>query len=203
MLAKIISYAPTRIEAIDILANGLDEYVIEGVQHNARLVNAVLRHPSFRAGDTPTSFLPRHIPKFTGVQLTDGQEEDLAVAVALISRTRESYLEQPPISPKSAPVVVRLGGMFGKAFSVTVDDGSTATVQRLATTDAASGESVSEGAGRAVAVDRLQYDPDHCLARISLDGDDRAVQVRPSVSHVCTYMCILHVFEFRTNIPCE
>jgi acetyl/propionyl-CoA carboxylase alpha subunit len=185
MLAKIISYAPTRLEAIDILADGLDEYVIEGVQHNARLVNAVLRHPSFRAGDTPTSFLPRHIPKFTGVQLADGEEEELAVSVALISGAREALLQQPPPSAAPAaaprPVVVRLGGMFGsKAYSVTMaDDGTTrATVRRLATTDPESGEAVSsEGVGRVVAVDALTYDPTRCLARVSLDGDDRAIQV--------------------------
>ncbi|MGK3759963.1 MAG: acetyl/propionyl-CoA carboxylase alpha subunit, partial [Bacillariaceae sp.] len=42
MLSKIISYAPTRDEAIKVLSDGLDSYVIEGVRHNARLVNAVL-----------------------------------------------------------------------------------------------------------------------------------------------------------------
>ena len=42
MLSKIISYAPTRDEAIKVLSDGLDAYVIEGVRHNARLVNAVL-----------------------------------------------------------------------------------------------------------------------------------------------------------------
>lgn len=180
MLSKIISYAPTRLEAIDILADGLDEYVIEGVQHNARLVNAVLRHPSFRAGDTPTSFLPRHIPKFYGVQLSEPEEEELAVAVALVSKSRASLLQQPPIVADSAPSVVRLGGMFGKAFAVTVGDGdssSTATVQRLATTDAESGESVTEGAVRAVAVGGFGYVPNSCVARVSLDGDDRVVQV--------------------------
>lgn len=191
MLSKIISYAPTRGEAIDTLANGLDEYVIEGVQHNARLVNAVLRHPSFRAGDTPTSFLPRHIPKFIGVQLSDPEEEELAVAVAFIAKARQEYLQKPPIVnwSSSPSVVVRLGGMFGdKAFSVTTmmndDNGSTATrrvtVQRLTSTDGEDSKVVSGGSmGRVVRVDKaLQYDPEHCLARISLDGDDRAIQVR-------------------------
>jgi propionyl-CoA carboxylase alpha chain len=48
MLSKIISYAPTRDEAIKVLSDGLDAYVIEGVRHNARLVNAVLVSSVFR-----------------------------------------------------------------------------------------------------------------------------------------------------------
>jgi len=122
MLSKVISYAPTRQEAIDILADGLDNYVIEGVQHNARLVNAVLRHPAFQAGETPTSFLTTHMSDFNGVKLSDAEAEEMAVAVGLICLTRESYLERPPVVPAFSPVIVRLGGMFGSAFEVNYDE---------------------------------------------------------------------------------
>lgn len=170
MLSKIIAYAPTRLEAINKLADGLDQYVIEGVQHNARLCNAVLRHPSFQAGDTPTSFLPRHIPEFTGVQLTDAQEEELAVAVALIGLTRESFLERPPVVPAFSPVVVRLRGMFGDAFAVSLGDDKTAKVTKL------SGEEA--GVEREIKIDSLKYDPERYQARVSIDGDARTIQVR-------------------------
>eukprot|EP00529_Nitzschia_sp_RCC80_P010141 CAMPEP_0113448112 /NCGR_PEP_ID=MMETSP0014_2-20120614/4595_1 /TAXON_ID=2857 /ORGANISM="Nitzschia sp." /LENGTH=766 /DNA_ID=CAMNT_0000339307 /DNA_START=321 /DNA_END=2621 /DNA_ORIENTATION=- /assembly_acc=CAM_ASM_000159 len=175
MLAKIISYAPTREQAIDVLAEGLDAYVIEGVQHNARLINAVLRHPSFRAGDTPTSFLPTHIPKFEGVQLTDSQEEELAVSVALISKKREATLNRPPVGKDSSPVVVRLGGLFGKAFEVMVGDDGKATVQRLATPLEEDGTSSTEK--REVAIDSVDYEPKDLLAEVSLDGENRILQV--------------------------
>jgi propionyl-CoA carboxylase alpha chain len=168
MLAKIISYAPTRDEAIDILANGLDEYVIEGVQHNARLCNAVLRHPAFRAGNTPTSFLPTHIPKFEGVQLTEGQEGELAVAVALISKARESTYQLPPVVAKNTEIIVRLGGLFGKAFSVRLGDGR-ASVMEISQ----NGDYIK----REIVVDNIFLDPDNCIAHVSLDGTDRAVQV--------------------------
>jgi propionyl-CoA carboxylase alpha chain len=175
MLAKIISYAPTRQEAIDVLAEGLDAYVIEGVQHNARLVNAVLRHPSFRAGDTPTSFLPTHIPKFEGVRLSDGQEEELAVSVALISKTREASLKRPPIGGASKPVVVRLGGLFGKAFEVSLGEDGKATVQRLSTPLEEDG--TASMVKREVVVDSVDYNPKDLLAEVSLDGDNRILQV--------------------------
>ncbi|KAL3910249.1 MAG: hypothetical protein SGILL_007766 [Bacillariaceae sp.] len=171
MLSKIISYAPTRDEAIDILANGLDNYVIEGVQHNARLVNAVLRHPVFRSGDTPTSFLPTHIPKFEGVQLTPSQEEELAVAIALISKERESVLEQPPITTESdSTMIVRLGGLFSKAFSVTLEGGNSAVVAGLS-------EDGTEMESRRIHVDGLALDPPNCMAHVGLDGTDRAIQI--------------------------
>lgn len=171
MLSKIISFAPTREEAIDILADGLDNYVIEGVQHNARLVNAVLRHPVFRAGNTPTSFLPTHIPKFEGVELTSSQEEELAVAIALISKDRESVLQRPPVSSSSdSPIIVRLGGLFGKAFSVKLKEDSNVAV----VTELSQNGTESE---RQVTVDSLRSDPDNCLAHVSLDGSDRAIQV--------------------------
>jgi len=169
MLSKIISYAPTRDEAIDILADGLDRYVIEGVQHNARLVNAVLRHPAFRAGETPTSFLPTHIPKFEGVQLTSSQEEELAVSIALISKARQSVLEQPPVTSGDSPVIVRLGGMFGKALSVSLHDDKRASVSTISV----DGDSVT----RDIAVDKCELDPENCLAHVALDGTDRAIQV--------------------------
>ena len=167
MLSKIISYAPTRDEAIDILADGLDRYVIEGVQHNARLVNAVLRHPAFRAGETPTSFLPTHIPKFEGVQLTDSQQEELAVAIALISKSRESILDRPPVSPDDSPMVVRLGGLFAPGFSVSFGDDNSATVTALD----------GDGIPREIEIDSLFLDPDNCLAHVTLDGTERSIQV--------------------------
>ena len=175
MLSKIISYAPTRQEAIDILANGLDEYVIEGVQHNARLINAVLRHPSFQAGDTPTSFLPNHLPHFQGVQLSNSQEEELAVAASLIELTRESFLERPPVVPAYSPLIVRLGGMFGVAFQVELGDDKKAVVTKLATED----DDVT-GKARTIEIGALKYSPETYVAKVSLDGSERSIQVRMS-----------------------
>lgn len=192
MLAKIISYAPTRQGAIDKLADGLDKYVIEGVQHNARLCNAVLRHPEFAAGNTPTSFLPRNIPEFTGVQLSPSQEEEMAVAVAMVGLTREAYLQRPPIVPEdSSPVVVRLGGMFGEAFAVSLVDTTTAKVQKI------SGE--APGAERLVKIDAWEYEPDNYQAHIGLDGVQRTVQVRDAecgckVFFVCSALIYFLLF---------
>ena len=107
MISKITSYAPTREEASEVLSKGLDSYVIGGIQHNARLIQAVLRHPCYQSWKTPTSFLEEEIPDFSEYHcnqsyantsgsslLSNVEEEELAVAIAVISREREIRLEK-------------------------------------------------------------------------------------------------------------
>ena len=60
LLAKVISYAPTRDEAARALAGSLARSLIHGVVTNRDLLVRVLRHPAFLAGDTDTSFFDRH-----------------------------------------------------------------------------------------------------------------------------------------------
>jgi propionyl-CoA carboxylase alpha chain len=59
MLAKVISYAPTRIEATRALAAALEKARIHGVTTNRDLLVRILRDPDFVAGRTDTHFLTR------------------------------------------------------------------------------------------------------------------------------------------------
>lgn len=60
MLAKLIAWAPTRVEAARRLATALASARIHGVATNRDLLVRVLRHPEFQAGDTDTGFLERN-----------------------------------------------------------------------------------------------------------------------------------------------
>ncbi|MCF6390455.1 biotin/lipoyl-binding protein [Mycobacterium sp. MBM] len=60
MLAKVISYAPTRQRAAAALADALARSRIHGVGTNRHLLVNVLRHPAFLAGDTDTAFFDTH-----------------------------------------------------------------------------------------------------------------------------------------------
>jgi 3-methylcrotonyl-CoA carboxylase alpha subunit/geranyl-CoA carboxylase alpha subunit len=60
MLGKLIAHAPTRAEAIDRLANALDETVLLGLPSNRAFLAACLRHPVFAAGDATIPFLAQH-----------------------------------------------------------------------------------------------------------------------------------------------
>lgn len=57
MLAKLIVSAPTRAAAIGRLQRALDEYAVLGVTTNIPLLQAIVAHPAFAAGETTTDFL--------------------------------------------------------------------------------------------------------------------------------------------------
>ncbi|ORA08106.1 acetyl/propionyl/methylcrotonyl-CoA carboxylase subunit alpha [Mycobacterium arosiense] len=60
MLAKVISYAPTRRQAALILADALARARVHGVRTNRELLVNVLRHPAFLDGATDTAFFDTH-----------------------------------------------------------------------------------------------------------------------------------------------
>lgn len=63
MISKLITYAPTRIEAIDLLAEALDGYVIEGLGHNRQFLRHVCDNEDFRAGNMTTGFIGEVYPE--------------------------------------------------------------------------------------------------------------------------------------------
>jgi len=60
MIAKLVTWAPTRMEAIAKMQDALDNYEIEGVQHNIPFLSALFDHPAFQAGDITTRFIEDH-----------------------------------------------------------------------------------------------------------------------------------------------
>ncbi|WP_410618814.1 acetyl/propionyl/methylcrotonyl-CoA carboxylase subunit alpha [Amycolatopsis sp. cmx-8-4] len=60
MLAKVITWAPTRAEAARRLAKALAATKIHGVVTNRDLLVNILRHDAFLAGETDTAFFDRH-----------------------------------------------------------------------------------------------------------------------------------------------
>ena len=62
MIAKLITHASTRLEAIDAQIAALDAFEIEGVSHNIDFLSAIMQHPRFRSGKSRPALLPRNIP---------------------------------------------------------------------------------------------------------------------------------------------
>jgi propionyl-CoA carboxylase alpha chain len=60
MLAKVISYAPTRRQSALILADALARTHLHGLHTNRELLVNVLRHPAFLEGATDTAFFDTH-----------------------------------------------------------------------------------------------------------------------------------------------
>ena len=57
MIAKLISFADTREEAITRLEAALDDYEIKGIQSNRQFLSAVLENEHYRKGDITTGFI--------------------------------------------------------------------------------------------------------------------------------------------------
>ena len=57
MIAKLISYAPTREEAIKKMKRALDEFVIEGIHTTIPFHRLIMDHEVFQKGDFNTNFL--------------------------------------------------------------------------------------------------------------------------------------------------
>jgi propionyl-CoA carboxylase alpha chain len=173
MLSKVIYKAPTRKEAIAGLCQALDEYVIQGVQHNVRLCLSVLRHPVFQKGITPTSFLPTHFPKgFLGVQLSEDEQLEYVAAVAAIDKLRRDVMHRPPLAGTSDPntVVVKVGGLFGTPYEVKLNEGS-AVVTPL---------NDDKATPTTVRLDSRVppwYESDKHLAHVTLNGKPRTLQI--------------------------
>ena len=72
MLAKVISWGPTRGEAAAKLADALERSRLHGLTTNRDFLARILRHPAYLAGETDTAFLARH----------DGLDQPLADAAA-------------------------------------------------------------------------------------------------------------------------
>ncbi len=63
MIAKLITWAPTRLEAIDKQIEALDQFEIEGPGHNIDFVSALMQHERFRSGNITTGFIAEEYPE--------------------------------------------------------------------------------------------------------------------------------------------
>jgi propionyl-CoA carboxylase alpha chain len=82
MIAKLITWAPTRAEAIAAQADALDRYFIRGISHNIDFLAAIMAHGRFQAGsNVTTGFIAEEYPDgFHGAPV-DGDTR-LAIAAA-------------------------------------------------------------------------------------------------------------------------
>jgi propionyl-CoA carboxylase alpha chain len=167
MIAKLITWAPSREGAIDAQVDALDQFVIDGIADNVDFLSALMQHPRFRRGDLATDFIADEYPDgFHGAPADAQLVEDLAVVagiVAAITDARAAEIDGqlgPPISLPSDRVVtiagaehrVRIKPYDGGTLAV-MDDGDLVDI-----------------IGR--------WEPGQRLLSVTIDGRPRIVQVR-------------------------
>jgi propionyl-CoA carboxylase alpha chain len=137
MIAKLISWAPTRLEAIDKQITALDRFEIEGIGHNIDFLSALMQHERFRSGNITTGFIAEEYPEgFHGAPMSDGltvQLSAIAGVLASIDAARAAQIDgqlNGPHAPSSEWVVTMDGAEHKVSINgarVTVD-GHTITV---------------------------------------------------------------------------
>jgi len=93
MIAKLVTWAPTRAAAIMKMQAALDEYQIEGVQHNIPFLSALFAHPAFQAGELTTRFIEDHFPEgFDSTQYASSHTSKLSLLASVLeSRQKQRF----------------------------------------------------------------------------------------------------------------
>ncbi len=83
MIAKLITWAPTRDEAADLQVEALDKFRIKGLGHNVDFLSAIMQHDRFRSGELTTGFIAEEYPDgFTGAPADEAWLRQLAALFA-------------------------------------------------------------------------------------------------------------------------
>ena len=83
MVAKLCTWAPTRLEAIDAMSDALDGFVVDGIEHNVPFLAALMRHPRWREGRLSTGFIAEEYPDGFAPMAPGAGEADILARVAL------------------------------------------------------------------------------------------------------------------------
>jgi propionyl-CoA carboxylase alpha chain len=168
MIAKLITWAPTRIEAIDAQVAALDQFVIDGINDNVDFLSALMQHPRFREGNITTGFIAEEYPEgFEGAPADAQLGADLAVIagmVSVITDERSAEISDQLGPPRHFPCerVVRIDSGAEHRVRIKPYKGGT-----LAVLD---GGELIDMVGRWV--------PGQRLLTVVVDGRTRIVQVR-------------------------
>ncbi|MHA6642082.1 acetyl-CoA carboxylase biotin carboxylase subunit [Mesorhizobium sp. A623] len=92
MLAKLCTWAPTRLQAIDAMSRALDSFVVDGIEHNIPFLSALMQHPRWREGRLSTGFIAEEYPDGFSPIVPNKDEKavlaSIAVAVELLRKDR-------------------------------------------------------------------------------------------------------------------
>ncbi len=75
MIAKLCTHAPIRAAAIAAMSDALDEFYIDGIQHNIPFLSAIMDHPRWQSGEISTGFIAEEFEGgFKGVSIAEPEK---------------------------------------------------------------------------------------------------------------------------------
>jgi len=140
MIAKLVTHAPTRQEAIESQARALDGFAIDGIRHNIPFLSTLMAHPRWKEGRLSTGFIAEEFPEGFVVPMPSGDQAKRIAAIAasidhvLNARKRKISGQMPTTRPVvfEPERIVVLGQNAGaQTFAAIVEDGPGETVIRF------------------------------------------------------------------------
>jgi len=129
MIAKLVTHAPDRLTAIDAMADALDGFYIDGIQHNVAFLSAIMGNARWRAGHLSTGFIREEFPEgFTGVEPGPALAATMAAVAVALDHTENRIKRSIQPQANGRPVTfspdrrVKLGDAW-IAARITADDG--------------------------------------------------------------------------------
>ncbi len=90
MIAKIIAYGKTRLDAVRLLTRAVEDSVLLGVNSNKQFLVNLLRHPQLVCGNTNTAFIAEHFSDDMSLHPAIVDFESLAIAAALFAQSAQA-----------------------------------------------------------------------------------------------------------------
>jgi propionyl-CoA carboxylase alpha chain len=186
MIAKLVTHAPTRREAIAAQADALDAFTIEGIRHNIPFLSALMQHPRWQAGALSTGFIAEEFPGGFRPIVPDRRTANVLAAVAAAidhvlgeRKRRVSGQAAGRAVHRERRRAVRLGDAEVSLEIVRSDSGA-------GRANSSAGESSADmlvvdvlGDGAAHYLLAASWRPGDPVWQGTIDGEAIAVQVRP------------------------
>ncbi|MAS12920.1 MAG: acetyl/propionyl-CoA carboxylase subunit alpha [Nitratireductor sp.] len=95
MIAKLCTWAPERLDAINAMSEALDRFVIDGIEHNIPFLAALMSHPRWREGRLSTGFIAEEFPEgFSPPSPMAGERTVLAAVALAVELLRRDRLDR-------------------------------------------------------------------------------------------------------------
>ena len=164
MIAKLSTHGPDRDQAVRTMARALDDFLIEGVEHNIPFLSAVMDQPRFREGRLTTGYIAEEFPGgFQGLPPTAEEADQILAAAAFMHRLQTSRRAN--------------GGKLRDEWIVATE-GSKRLVRLVPEGQALRLELLDEG--RSLQLGEVDWRPGWPLFKARLDGRPFTVQAAPA-----------------------
>jgi propionyl-CoA carboxylase alpha chain len=127
MIAKLVTHAPKRLQAIEQMGSALDAFAIDGFRHNIAFLAVLMRNERWKDGRLSTKFIAEEFPDGFSAPRPEGEIRDVLAAVAAsidhLSNQRRRAITQQMHGEKVCFAETRIVELGDERVKVTVAGG--------------------------------------------------------------------------------